>query len=145
MYYACFVLLMLVPVAMIVMGVKWYVAPPAFQTGKLAYRTALTEKSPEVWFFAHTHCGKLWARYGVILSVITVLLMVFLDQRYQGFWLWLMGAQMLLLCVTIFMIDLLCKNLFDENGVRIDPQAKAEEPAAPEEPIALEESSQAEE
>ena len=40
-----------------------------------------------------------------------------------------MGAQMLMMCITVFMIDILCKNLYDENGVRIDPEAAPEEPA----------------
>jgi len=120
MYQLCFAVLMVVPVAMIAVGLYWYLKPPAFQTGRIAYRTAITEKSPDVWFFAHTHCGKLWVRYGVIFGVITVLCMVFLKKYYHNLWLWLIGAQMLILCITIFMIDLLCKNLYDENGNRIE-------------------------
>ena len=133
MYYVCFAVLLVLPLFLIAVGLKWYLKPPAFKTGKLAYRTEVTERSPEVWFFAHTHCGKLWARYGVITGVISVLLMVFLDQRWQGFWLWVLGAQTLLLCVTIFLIDYLSKNLFDEEGRRIEKQAALEEPAQPEE------------
>lgn len=127
MYYACFVLLMLVPVTLAVIGVSWYLKPPAFRTGRIAYRTAVTEKSPEVWHFAHTHCGKLWGRFGFMLSAITVLCMVFLKGYYQNFWLWLIGAQMVILCVTIVIIDTLCKNLFDENGQRIQESPKLEE------------------
>lgn len=133
MYYACFALLLVLPLFLIVVGLKWYLKPPAFKTGTLAYRSDITERSPDVWFFAHTHCGKLWVRYGVILAVISSLLMIFLDQRWQGFWLWVMGGQMLLLCVTIFLIDLLCKNLFDEEGRRIEPPVAIEESSRPEE------------
>ena len=133
MYYVCFAVLLVLPLFLIAVGLKWYLKPPAFKTGKLAYRTEVTERSPEVWFFAHTHCGKLWARYGVILGAISALLMIFLDQRWQGFWLWVLGAQTLMLCVTIFLIDYLSKNLFDEEGRRIEKQAALEEPSQPEE------------
>ena len=139
MYYACFVLLMVIPVALVAVGLKWYLKPPAFKTGRLAYRTAVTERSADVWFFAHTHCGKLWARYGVIFGVLTALAMIFLKNYYQNFWLWVMGAQMLMMCITVFMIDILCKNLYDEDGVRIDPEAAPEEPAALEKPAQTEE------
>ena len=133
MYYVCFAILLVLPLFLIAVGLKWYLKPPAFKTGKLAYRTEVTERSPEVWFFAHTHCGKLWARYGVITGVISVLLMIFLDQVWQGFWLWVLGAQTLLLCVTIFLIDYLSKNLFDEEGRRIEKRPAIEEPSQPEE------------
>ena len=124
MYYACFVLLMLMPVAMAAVGIRWYLKPPAYRTGRIAYRTAVTERSPEVWYFAHTHCGKLWGRFGFILGVISALGMVFLKSYYQNFWLWLIVAQMAVFCVTIVIIDTLCKNLFDEEGKLIDNNLK---------------------
>ena len=119
MYYFCFVLLMIVPVAMFVVGLRWRLKPPAFKAPGIVYRTETTEKSPEVWVFAHTHCGKLWIRFGAIFAVISAVLMIVFSGSYQNFLLWLLCGQMLILCVTVFMIDLLCKNLFDENGTRI--------------------------
>lgn len=124
MYDLCFVLVMLVPLIMFFVGLYWRVKTPAFKTGKLVYRTEVTEKSAEVWEFAHTHCGKLWTRFGAILAVISVVLMVVFDGSYPKFIMWLLGGQMLILCITVFMIDFLAKNLFDENGVRIDPAAR---------------------
>ena len=127
MYYICLVLTLLTPLAMIILGLKWYLRPPAFGARGLAYRTAITEKSPEAWEFAHTHCGKLWVRYGVIGGAISAAGMIFLKNYYQNFWLWLIGAQMLLLCITIIMIDYLTKNLFDENGERVELPGKKSE------------------
>lgn len=121
MYNLCFALVMLVPLAMFFVGLYWRVKTPAFKTGKIVYRTEVTEKSTEVWEFVHTHCGKLWTRFGVILAVISAVLMVVFDGSYHKFIMWLLGGQMLILCITVFMIDFLAKNLFDENGVRIDP------------------------
>ena len=76
MYYLCFVLLLVAPVFMFFMGFRWRKNPPAFQSEGLVYRTELTEKSPEVWEFAHVHCGKLWSRFGGIFVVISAALVV---------------------------------------------------------------------
>ena len=120
MYGICFALVLLMPLVMLAVGLKWRLKPPAYLTGKLVYRTAYTEKSPEVWAFAHSHFGKLWTRYGVILAVLCGAAMYFLREKYQTYVLWLLCGQMLVLCVTIFMMELLIKNLYDENGQRID-------------------------
>lgn len=119
MYVLCFVLVMVVPVVMLGTGLKWKLRPPAFKTGTLVYRTAWTEKSPEVWDFAHSHFAKLWTRYGAILGVVSAALMVVFDGSYQKFLLWLLCGQMLLFCITILMMEMLIKNLYDENGERI--------------------------
>ena len=115
MYYLTFVVLMIVPVALFIVGLRWYLKPPAFQSRGIVYRTPITEKNPDAWFFAHTHCGKLCLRYGFILGVISVLCMIFLKKHYQNFWLWLIGGQMAIVCITIFIIDYLCKNLYDAD------------------------------
>ena len=119
MYTLCFVLVLIAPVLMFAIGVYWWVKAPAFGSRGIVYRTALTEKSEEVWYFAHLHCGKLWARFGFFLIVIAVVLMLVFKERYTGFLLWLLGAEMLVLCGCIVLIDVFVKNLFDENGVRI--------------------------
>lgn len=119
MYVLNFILVLLVPVAMLVVGVKWWISPPAYKTGKLAYRTQESERSEEAWYFAHQHCAKLWARFGLILGVIATVLMILLRESIGKYTLWLMIAEGFVLCVTIVIMDLLMKNLFDENGVRV--------------------------
>lgn len=118
MYILLFVLVLLVPVIMFAVGVKWRINPPAFKTGRLAYRTEATERSEEVWYFAHGYCAKLFLRYGLILAVLSTLYMVFI-KSYQQYYLWVLLAQMLVFCICVFLMDMFTKNLFDENGVRI--------------------------
>ena len=86
----------------------------------MVYRTAHTEKSPEIWEFTHVYCAKLWTRYGAILGVLSVVFMVVCKATYQKYLLWVLGGQMLVLCVTIFMMEMFTKNLFDEEGRRIE-------------------------
>lgn len=116
MYGFCFVLVLLMPLMMLAVGVRWLLKPPAFKTGTMVYRTAYTEKSPEVWAFAHEYCGKLWARYGAIMAVLAAVLMYFLKNSYQKYVLWILAGEMLMMCITIFMMDIFIKNLFDEEG-----------------------------
>lgn len=119
MYYLCFVLALIMPVLMFIIGLRWRLKPPAFQASGFVYSTESTRKSPEIWVFAHVHCGKLWTRFGAILAVISAVLMIVFTDSYQKFFLWLLCGQMLVMCVTVFIIDLFTKNLFDENGTRI--------------------------
>lgn len=116
MYALCFALVLVMPLMMLAVGARWLIKPPAFKTGTVVYRTALTEKSPAVWSFAHEYCGKLWSRYGAIMVVIASVLMYFLKNSYQKFILWILVGEMLMMCITIFMMDIFIKNLFDENG-----------------------------
>ena len=119
MYYLVFAFSLLLPLAMFIIGLKWYIKPPAFKASGIVYRTEATERSPEIWDFAHKYLAKLWARFGLIFLVITVVLLVVFAESYQKFILWLLCAQALILCVTVFMIEIFLKNLFDENGTRI--------------------------
>lgn len=120
MYAFGFVLVLLAPVMMLTVGLRWKLKPPAFKTGTVVYRTAHTEKSPEIWEFTHVYCAKLWTRYGAILGVLSVVFMVVCKATYQKYLLWVLGGQMLVLCVTIFMMEMFTKNLFDEEGRRIE-------------------------
>lgn len=116
MYLLCFLLVMLSPVAFFVVGLLWRLSPPAFLSKGLAYRTALTEKSPEAWRMAHVHCAKLWMRIGLILSVLSAVLMTVFQDAYTNFFLWLIGGQMAIFCASALLVDTLLKNTFDENG-----------------------------
>ena len=51
--------------------------------------------------------------------MIAVVLMILLKESIGKYILWLLVAEMFVLCVTIVIVDLLVKNLFDENGVRV--------------------------
>ena len=119
MYYLVFAAAMLRPLAMVVIGFKWVFKPPAFLSGGLSYRTAITEKSEEAWYFSHTYCGELWYRFGFFALVISVVLLLVFKNSYQKFVLWLFFAQGAVMCGSIFMIELFLKNLFDEDGNRI--------------------------
>ena len=116
MYTLSFLLAMASPVCIFGVGLLWRLKPPAYLSKGLAYHTTLTAKSPEAWTFAHQHCARLWLRIGLILGVLTAILMTALREHYSKFVLWLIVGQMVILCASVFLVDMLLKNVFDEDG-----------------------------
>lgn len=109
-------LALLVPAAILAVGIWWRIAPPEYRSKGLAYDTALSSSSPEAWAFAHRHCAKLWIRVGTILLILTVVLYAVFPDRIEDFAMWLIGGQMALFCLSAFLVDLLLKNSFHEDG-----------------------------
>ena len=115
MYTLYFIVVMLAPAAMLVVGLMWKISPPPYQSKGLAYSTELTRKDPEAWAAAHRHCARLWLRIGIVSGGASAFLMVLFRENYSAFWMWLIVGQMVLFCVSVFMIDLLLKNTFSED------------------------------
>ena len=109
----------LIPAAILAVGIWWRIAPPEFRAKGLAYSTALSSASPEAWAFAHRHCARLWVRVGAILLVITVALLFLFPDNIGDYVLWLIGGQMVLFCLSAFLVDLLLKSSFHEDGTPI--------------------------
>ena len=101
MYYVLFVFAMLTPVLMAVVGLIWRIHPPKRDGGFLAYRTTLSSKTEETWAFAHRHISKLWLRIGLLLSILSAVLMVVFRESASSFVLWLIGGQMVFLCLRV--------------------------------------------
>ena len=116
MYTLYFIVVMLAPAAMVIVGLMWKISPPPYQSKGLAYSTELTRKDPDAWSAAHRHCAKLWMRIGIVSGAASAALMVFLKERYDTFWMWIIVGQMALFCVSVFMIDLLLKNTFSPDN-----------------------------
>lgn len=116
MYPFYFVVVMLAPAAMLIVGLMWKISPPPYQAKGLAYSTELTRKDPEAWAAAHRYCARMWMRTGIVSGGASAFLMVLFRENYSAFWMWLIVGQMILFCVSVFMIDLLLKNTFSEKN-----------------------------
>ena len=112
MYELYFIVVMLAPAAMLLVGILWKISPPPYRSKGLAYSTELTRRDPEAWSTVHRHCAKLWTRIGIVSGGASTILMVLFKSNYTSFWMWLIVGQMVLFCVSVFMIDLLLKNQF---------------------------------
>ena len=118
MYPFYFIVVMLAPAAMLIVGLMWKISPPPYQSKGLAYSTELTRNNPEAWTMAHRNCARLWLRIGIVSGGASAFLMVLFRENYSAFWMWLIVGQMVLFCVSVFMIDLLLKNTFSDDDKR---------------------------
>lgn len=116
MYYLAFLLVMITPLGLLTVGLRWGAHPPKRQSSGLAYRTALTERSDEAWAFAHRRLSQLWVRLGILLGIASAILMILFRDHYTSFVLWLIGGQMVFFCISAFLVDALLKSTFDEDG-----------------------------
>lgn len=110
-----FIVVMLAPAAMLLVGIWWKIAPPPYQSKGLAYSTDLTRNAPDAWNLAHRHCARLWMRIGIISGGASAFLMILFQESFSSFWMWLIVGQMALFCVSVFMIDLFLKNTFSDD------------------------------
>jgi len=115
-YYVNFFAGLLVPLALLLVGIAWKIKPPAREDSGLAYRTALSERSQETWDFAHRQISRLWTRLGVILGVLTAALVRFWVKDTFPLLLWVLAGQMIFVCSSAFFVDTLLKASFDEDG-----------------------------
>ena len=115
---------LIVPIAMIGFGKMFVNRPPKNINDLFGYRTAMSMKNRDTWEFAHRYCGKLWFRFGLVLLVISVplLLLVFgkdID-TIGAVGLAICSIQLILMFMTIFLTENALKKVFDKNGRRKD-------------------------
>lgn len=116
MYYLIFALVLITPLALLIIGLFWKLHPPKLKGSSFAYRTALSSRNEETWRFAHRHISNLWIRLGILLTVVSAILMVVLKEDYTVFFLWIIGGQMVFLCISAFLVENLLKAAFDQDG-----------------------------
>ena len=103
------------PVVMLIVGLMWQISPPPFRAKGLAYSTELTRNNPDAWSAAHLHCGKLWVRISILSGLVRGVLIGLFPDNHPTFWMWLIVGQMVLFCVSVFMVDLLIKTKFGDK------------------------------
>lgn len=76
MFIFCLIASLLMPLSMIILGVKWRKNPPVNRNGMSGYRTKWSQKSKYTWKFAHEMAGKIWAISGILATAASILLFV---------------------------------------------------------------------
>jgi uncharacterized membrane protein len=117
-----FVSNLLIPLIMILFGSYFKKKAPKTINHVFGYRTTMSMKTPETWVFAHTHCGRIWARVGWALLTFSILAMLLLYGKgidTIGAW----GAalsliQLLVLILSIIPTELALRKIFDSSGKR---------------------------
>ena len=114
---------LLIPVMMIGFGKYFMKSAPESINIAFGYRTSMSMKNQDTWKFAHEYCGKLWYKWGMIMLILTIIVMLFLLGKSVdtiGYW---GGAvcmiQLVPLIGAIFPTESALRRTFDKNGNRL--------------------------
>jgi uncharacterized membrane protein len=115
---------LLVPIIMLLFGIKLRKHEPKNINGIYGYRTTMSMKNKETWKFANQYCGLVWEKIGAIMLILSIIISVIaLTRNYNvqgnicGI---LVTIQSLVLVASIFPVEKELKKNFDENGNRKD-------------------------
>ena len=73
MWFFSLICSLLAPLTMILFGFLWKTRPPRDINSFYGYRTAMSSKNQQTWFFAHACISRLWRRLGLATLVLSIL------------------------------------------------------------------------
>lgn len=111
---------LLIPGIMVFFGGLMMDHPPKTINGAYGYRTSMSMKNQDTWDYAQAACAKRWRRWGRVLALITLIVLIAALRRpafadVLGFYTAFETA-FLLASVAATEIDL--RRTFDEKGER---------------------------
>ena len=114
------VCVLLIPIAMLAIGIRYSCHAPKKIQARHGYRSQWSMKNQATWEFAHHYCGRLWKWFGAAsLPLSTLAMLPLLGRKADavGIWSWVpIGAQLLLMVVSIVLTERALRRNFDEYG-----------------------------
>ncbi|MFI3206838.1 MAG: SdpI family protein [Clostridia bacterium] len=118
------IMTMITPVIMIVIGLIFFVKPPKKINFIIGYRTKMSMKNEDTWFFAHKFSGKLILISGLVLLPITFLSSFFTIEQNEN----VVGAvsgvicfcQVAVILVVVAKTEIKLVKTFNRKGERIN-------------------------
>lgn len=110
--------LLLIPAAMLGIGVSWKKHPPRRINGLYGYRTRRSSSSQAAWDFAQAYCGAIFLRWGRAMSVVTGIACALIWRQswfYEAVFA-LSMAQCAVLLLSILPVERALRAKFDEHG-----------------------------
>jgi len=113
---------MLIPLTMTGFGYRFMKKPPKNINMVYGYRTSMSMKNEETWKFAHEFFGRLWFRFGVVLLILNIIIMI-LMLGYNSKLLGIFGTvlcylQIIGMFFPILPTELALRKRFDKDGKR---------------------------
>ena len=113
---------LIIPFTLIGFGRYFMKKAPKKINEAFGYRTAMSMKNEDTWEFAHHYCGRIWYICGLVTLPITVIVMLSVIGKNVdvigtagGI---VVGVQIVLFIVAVFLTERALKKNFDENGKR---------------------------
>ena len=108
----------LIPAIMIFFGIFFKYRPPKNINGICGYKTARSRQNQQTWDFAQSYYAKISLFAGIIMLIPSIALMLIFKQDYVTVVLWLVSAQVIIICLLIIPVEKAIKKNFDEYGLR---------------------------
>ena len=117
------ILLLLIPVLMIVWGLRWRKHPPAYPKHPdtpglnifIGYNTEWSIKSPDTWYYSHVSYGRMIFPLGILALVVNILGLVFLPLAKSSA-VFLLVIDLICIMAPYYPIEKKMRNLFDRFG-----------------------------
>lgn len=113
---------LLMPLVMLGFGKMFLSGNPKEINFVFGYRTSMSVKNKDTWQFAHSYCGKLWFRIGLILLPVSVIPLLFVINGNMNTVAIVGGiveaVQVVVLLCSIIPVEKALKRTFDRNGNR---------------------------
>ncbi len=113
---------LLIPAVMIIAGFIMQKHSPKKINAFLGFRTRRSMMNMDTWKFAHAHCGKLWWKIGLCMTVPSVLVNI---PFYNGkesvisvVGLAICTLQLVVLAVSVIPTQMALKRNFNDDGTR---------------------------
>ena len=120
-----FIMNLLIPLTMIIFGYIYDKRPPKKPKSKFAYagyRTKMSMINIETWEYAHRFFGKLWFRFGIVLGVTSIIVLLFVigkDKDTIGFvGMIVCYVQIVVMILPAIPTEMALRKNFDKNGKR---------------------------
>ena len=117
-----FICSMLIPLTMIIFGLKFLRAAPKNINYIFGYRSSRSMKNRDTWEFAHKQIGALWKGLGIaLLPCSAVIMLFFIGMDIESIGLnsvYIIFAQVIVMVFPIFIVESRLKKAFDKYGYR---------------------------
>lgn len=119
MFIFLFIMTMLVPLTLLLLGLHWKTHVPKDINSFYGYRTTMSMKNKDTWEFAHKYTAKVWVWCGTVSAILSAIpLLIFKNSKnFEQIDIIIITVQTFLICLTIIPTEIALKKHFDKNGL----------------------------
>jgi uncharacterized membrane protein len=107
---------LITPLIFIVLGLFTRLGLPRKVNFWIGYRTPMSCKNQDTWFFAHRHAGKLWISLGFILLVLSIGAVIVINNITSMQLTWMILVQLFVVLISLIPTEIALRKEFDKNG-----------------------------
>lgn len=111
MFYFLLAMVILLPLSMAIVGIKYVKNPPEKINDLHGFRTELSMKNKKMWDFAQRFFGNLWFAVGVALSPVSIAFYLLFSNDFYTASIVLISIQLIIMLATLPIVQSRLKKL----------------------------------